>query len=129
MISILLAEAVLEQQGRISTVQDSRNEIAFYGKESEFLGIYNIYELAHKCKEWAFTKGYLVTSGTNYSDNYLDDLPNNDLINWYSYAIEKPTSFFQVMYEMDMPNCFDGDTEHEAIFKACQWILDNKDSK
>jgi hypothetical protein len=61
----------------------------------------NIYELVHKCKEWANKNSYWATSG--YDEKYyclLKDMPDNQ---W-----------------------FYGDTEAEAIFKACQWILDKK---
>ena len=70
----------------------------------------NIYELSHKCKEWAFNNGFGLTSGLlNYSKTKIAVLENIDLL---------------------MPKIsFTGNTEPEAIFNACQWILDNKDSK
>ena len=105
MISILLAEAVLDQQGRISTVQDSGNELTLYGKESEFLGTYNIYELANKCKEWARLKGRSLRSNPSWDDCKKYECDDRD-------------------YD-DMP-MFIEYTEPEVIFKACQWILDNK---
>jgi len=111
MISILLAEAVLDQQGRISTVQDSGNEVTFYGKESEFLGTYNIYELAHKCKEWA-----------------LKDMQVR--IDQSAYYMQH--RFIVTLLQVTVHNCADTtfditcDTEQECIFKSCQWILDSK---
>jgi len=68
----------------------------------------NIYELAHKCKEWAANlqgKRYQLYSGFNR---------NNALCEVYSGAIKQTD------------NEFESETEPEAIFKACQWILDNK---
>jgi len=109
MISKLLAEAVLDQQGRISTAQDSGNEVAFYGKESEFLGTYNIYELAHKCKEWAFYNG-----GYEVSSLFRD----------YGGQIGV-ASITQGTYKILFSD--HEYTEPEAIFKACQWILDSND--
>ena len=68
----------------------------------------NIYELAHKCKEWANKQGYKkVYSGiyesTDQGSMYICILDSNDT------------------------NCKDfwADTEVEAIFKACEWILAN----
>jgi len=64
----------------------------------------NIYELAHKCKEWAINKGYVVSSEIHYSGNCVSNVYMN---------IEDNQEFF-------------GKLEPEVIFKACQWILDEK---
>ena len=127
MISILLAEAVLEQQGRISTVQDSRNEVTFFGKESEFLGTYNIHELAHKCKEWARSihfNGDIIHNRIYRTQSYYSSVYNNITKRYEEKAV------CDVIYGQmgDVEKCL-ADTEPEAIFQACQWILDNKDSK
>ena len=70
----------------------------------------NIYELAHKCKEWALNKGYVIESLTNRScimgDNY----------EYFAEAkIHKETNSM-------CQNTIDADTEIEAIFKACEWV-------
>ncbi len=68
---------------------------------------WNIYELAHKCKEWALEHDCELLSCIRSKDRAICDI--------YS----------------DKYNCkftHYADTESEAIFKACQWILD-KDSK
>lgn len=65
----------------------------------------NIYELAHKCKEWAKNKGYLLLSG--YDDG---------------------KTFYCTCSNKSSPDSYSG-TEPEAIFKVCQWILDNKETK
>ncbi len=78
----------------------------------------NIYELAHKCKEWANSFGYDLYShrfDANASYSYLDlDIKGiyRDCEVWR----------FSGNYLEE----FEGDTEAEAIFKACQWILDKK---
>lgn len=70
-------------------------------------GIYdsiNIHELAHKCKEWAYKQGFLLNSdslGYCLHGCYEEDIIKVDQ-EWKS------------------------DTEPEAIFKACEWILENK---
>ena len=74
---------------------------------------WNIYELAHKCKEWAYSQGYILFSkirlNSSLASCYFDTTGKHD-------------------YEDGYHNDFRAETEPEAIFKACQWILD-KDSK
>ena len=67
----------------------------------------NIYELAHKCKEWAYNDKSLC----GYS------------IELKSYKSEFGYWLCELMSE-DIT--FSGDTEPEAIFAACQWIIDNR---
>ena len=63
----------------------------------------NIHELAHKCKEWAFNKGYVV--GTDL-----------DKVNVWSIKERIIINHFEVYFEDYL----------EFEIKACQWILDNK---
>jgi hypothetical protein len=62
----------------------------------------NIYELAYKCKEWAYEFGYQLASYPTGEIYMCRDPHNNNVY-------------------------VSGSSEPEAIFKACQWILDNKD--
>ncbi len=59
---------------------------------------YNIHEIAHKCKEWACL--------------------NNDML---VYTAPKYSHKFTSV-EVEGYKCR-ADTEPEAIFKACEWIL------
>ena len=72
----------------------------------------NIYELAHKCKEWVISKGYDILSGgleAGLHSCYID------------YSDKRYTLQMNPLhYEF-------ADTEPEAIFATCQWTLDNKD--
>ena len=62
--------------------------------------------LSNKCKEWAYNNGYTLKS----------DLQRNSECDVY----DKHSRFeFSVIEK----------TETKSIFKACQWILDNKDNK
>ena len=61
----------------------------------------NIYELAFKCKEWAYSKCNEIISYTEGCEIFQTQMG------------EKIKDFY-------------AETEIEAIFKACQWILDNK---
>ena len=70
--------------------------------------------LSNKCKEWSYTQGYILFSkirlNSSLASCYFDTMGKHD-------------------YEDGYHNDFRAESEPEAIFKACQWILDNKDSK
>jgi len=56
----------------------------------------NIYELAHKCKEWAYNEHGEILTSFKYKGEWIVEDER------YRYR---------------------ADTEPEAIFKACEWIL------
>ena len=66
----------------------------------------NIYELAHECKEWAISKEWILHEVRNLKEYII----------YFGGDYREPSDDFRA------------ETEPEAIFKACQWILD-KDSK
>ena len=70
----------------------------------------NIYELAHKCKEWAYERDFYIYSIFTFAGEGACYVTKDD-------EIQKRLATFA------------GDSEPEAIFKACQWILDNKDKQ
>ena len=65
----------------------------------------NVYELAHKCKEWAFDKFGIQVSSEIGEDSKVDKF-------W--------TANFKLN---DEHYSFWALTEPEAIFKACEWIM------
>ena len=71
-------------------------KVSIYDREEEI----NIYELAHKCKEWARDKYNITISSALYS-NYAK-----------SWNVDKDKSYT-------------AKTEVEVIIKACEWILEN----
>lgn len=77
---------------------DQGNLIIYYQRLSDKSSSINIYELAHKCKEWARNNGYLIYS--------VPDL-----------AFVKTLS---LEYCVD----FGDKSEIENVFRSCQWILD-----
>lgn len=115
----------------VRIVEDKhRRTICVYERDSKYPCSYNasayieinIHELAHKCKEWAFKKGYFVQS---------------DFLEVNIYPIEYDG------FKMKLVQCFDivpidcdsyteeeidsfPHNETEAIFKACEWILKEK---
>lgn len=86
----------------------------------------NIYELAHKCKEWAFeTESVQIIHARKYGYGvgvvkYFSSIEVYNGHYLYNPSDELGTST-QVSFEAD--------TEPEAIFQAAQWVLDNKDKQ
>ena len=66
----------------------------------------NIYELAHKCKELALSKNYEIESSL-----FID-------------GSKKRIGYSQVLREESPMLQKTADTEPEAIFKACEWIME-----
>jgi len=81
-------------------------KISVYDREEEV----NIYELAYKCKEWAYKQGFIIDTG--FHKNYI----NQFKANCYGWVSEN----------IDIEKNFNKCTEIEAVFVSCQWILDNK---
>ena len=82
-----------------------KNKVFYFSKNTMDYEYINIHELAHKCKEWALTRGFWIES--NIAANTLG----------YAYL---------GVFNHEEKETFKGKTEPEAIFKACQWILENK---
>lgn len=74
----------------------------------------NIYELAHKCKEWAFEKEYTISS---------EYIPKGDFTSSWAKVHDWLSDDDEYLFKCN------GDTEPESIFKACQWILENKENR
>lgn len=124
MISKELLSEILDKKAvvdDISNIELKENTITFiedYCDEDEGSGFYrshtiNIYELAHKCKEWALSKGHYISLIIDEDDKtkcrYVLNLSWND------------------EYEVDFVIASEPyDTEPEAIFKACEYIMENK---
>ena len=67
----------------------------------------NIYELAHRCKEWAFI---------NYEFAIISYMSGEE--QWECEIFKRYVGQSTALGEYT-----DGMTEPEAIFKACEWIL------
>jgi hypothetical protein len=103
----LLSEVLNKPVTLLRVVEDGTDYLASIVYTEH--GKMNIYELAHKCKEWAVRQGYYLTSKQAISHI------TNELC--YKVSIE-PTEYHTYTLV--------GDTEPGAIFNACQWILENK---
>lgn len=115
MISKKLLSEVLDENITNLKVNEKDNDWLKYTIAEGGISMYgvNIHELAHKCKEWAFDKHNKPISTykkkhTKYRDS--DESKGKKVGDVYWVA-----SIF--------PNYTYADTEPEAIFKACEWIL------
>lgn len=89
-------------------IENSDRNISIYERDFKYPMSYNasayltinIHELAHKCKEWAHKLGFMVQS--------------------YQYNTKARVDLLK---SCDIDEIFIEETEPEAIFKACEWIL------
>ena len=106
-----------------------RNEVSstlgFYDSELDFF--INIYELAYKCKEWAFYTYKISVSSFKSGSFCLKEF--NQIKDNSEYWVELDTASIDCEINIDDSGIFKSCSEPEAIFKACQWILDNKEIK
>lgn len=110
MISEELLSEVLELKSGnvfIKEIETRNNDIEYLCNVGGW-NLLNIYELAHKCKEWAFKNHKIIINSRITS--------KTKLINGYAEII-KNCNYLYGDYE---------DTEVEAIFKVCQYIMENK---
>ena len=107
MISKELLSEVLSNKHIINNKNDlliGEKEVILFSKMGSYDININIHELAHKCKEWAYESGV-----TNFLSGQSD----------YGRRCE-----FYWGFELSE---FQANTEPEAIFKACEWVLENKE--
>ena len=106
MISKELLSEILDEDILRFSVDDS--EIIYIVRYDNTDSFINIYELAHKCKEWAHKEGYNLSTklydNTHYAKVYKDNQAN----------------YFSVEYEPAI-------SDVKAVFKACEWILKEQD--
>ena len=106
MISKELLSEVLNVHVRPTFYFDCETLVYEYDKIKDLDECYkseiNIHELAHKCKEWAFKQGFMFD------------------IQWHTNR--NPFSIVIKSYGKDS-QFYCAETEPEAIFKACEWIL------
>lgn len=121
MISKELLSKVFNRKVRTFTIVDN---IVYYKYEDIYYGgisgiedeEINIYELAHECKQLAVSKGYSLYSG-------YDKLINKYgvYVNLLLFGDDEST-----IGGWDTEIYFIANTESEAIFKAYQYIMENK---
>lgn len=97
-------------------------------------GFIDVYELAHKCKEWAESKEWFLYPCRNFESGskkfgcsilkpyYFDQNAH------FSPSKERKFSWLLNIDEYDERDYL-ASTEAGAIFLACEWLLKNKDLK
>ena len=124
----LLSEVLNVTINSVLTDKDSMYE--YFDVEHEDSGSYiivtlnagykaiNIYELAHKCKIWAWKNGFLIRSRSTFGSGFESGYCEIENIH-KGWTDEFFTAKTLNKYESMM-------TEPESILEACQWILGNK---
>lgn len=119
MISKELLEKVLDfTSGNvfIKEIETRNNDIEYLCNVGGW-NLLNIYELAHKCKEWAIKQGYSLCSCIHDDGSYE---------RYYSICdILKPLYDSSCLFDTLLKTT-EANTEPEAIFKACEYIMENK---
>ena len=88
----------------------------------------NIYELAYKCKEWAFYAYKISVSSFKSGSFYLKEF--NQIKDNSEYWVELDTASIDCEININDSGIFKSYSEPEAIFKACEWILkENNENK
>lgn len=86
-----------------------KDNYILFADEGECMFEVNIYEFAHKCKDWALVRGYKIQSQINKDNKGHSHITKKNDDDWAK-------GFFE-------------NTEFEAIIKACEFILIKKESK
>jgi len=108
MISKELLEAVLGYPISNTNPYRSNNYIIF--RVHSIRQKINIYELAHKCKEWAYKEGHPVTT-----------FMANNITHFRCSKEDYEKRVYEKRVYGEEANEIDG------VFEICQWILDNKE--
>jgi len=106
MISEKLLLEVLDYPNGIVNFGLYDNEVMVLSTTACHDDIYNVYELAHLCKVWAKAVGYMIESDNS---NECRVYPTDE----NGWILKKEIEFIE-------------DSEPEAIFKACEFILERE---
>lgn len=87
---------------------------------TDTIGSVNIYEFAHKCKEWAYKVAkFPIKLETSPTDEYGEEY---SIGSWFLCGIEGNHPKTNNTIKRDTLVHY-GQNEPEAIFAACEWIL------
>ena len=100
LLSEVLSSNVQDIDYEFMSKSFSESVIRYYANGKDYL--INIYELAHKCKEWAYNTTGLAVWSTVLTNG----------------------SKSEVFKVASLENDFYADTEQESIFQACEWIME-----
>ncbi len=98
-------------------VESNGNTIYWYTREGGIArSNINVYELANKCKEWALkvkNKNYYIWTGINHNSKW--DVFVTEFKSLDTFEPVRDQAVFEPLGAKD--------TEPEAVFRACEWIL------
>ena len=116
LISKELLSEVLQKE--VVKVKEIENTTLIYGcaVHDGWYDEINIYEFAHKCKEWAFSKCFIIEVGVH--PVIKKDRQDRDF--FYTLKTKEGSLIFTVDCKTIIKS------EPEAIFKACEWIRTNR---
>lgn len=115
-ISKELIEEVMKDKGTFEIININKNELSTFGVLGHNIFSINIYEFAFKCKEW-------ILNQKNKDCFYIADQ--------FSLNIESQMGVIKYFWCVLLKNNsrvspeFKADSELEAIFLACEYILNN----
>lgn len=101
------------------------NNIYYKVKEIDILQSINVYELMHRCKEWAYAHGYDLVS-TNVTSDNAETNKRKPL--YYCYVMDKKWCFGVDDFDKSKKEVC-GFTEFEAVVKACDYIMELKNGR
>ncbi len=119
MFSKELALAVLDYPNGIVSCETHGNEVMILSTTALHDDVYNVYELANKCKEWALNvgnKNYYIWTGINHNSKW--DVFVTEFKSLDTFEPVRDQAVFEPLGSKD--------TEPEAVFRACKWILKEK---
>ena len=130
MISKELLSEVLENevpyQVKVHKIIIKNNSLNyFYNSKDNRGGLFeaneyiNIYELANKCKEWALDNSWIISTVPMLTEKKWRNTSVR-LSHFYSAGKDR---YLDGIYHNGR---IEANTETEAIFKACEWIMENK---
>lgn len=123
----LLSEVMQLNILEVGEVDDCYLSFKYYILDDDCIdACINIYELTNKCKQTAYNLNKGVTNKYNY---YLwSGIDHNGKWNCFATEFNSFDEFSTCIEQNILPYIYQN-TEYEAVFSACQWILENKGIK
>ena len=112
----LLSEIFPHGENSIQTIDIANNELAVLYSMGGWV-YHNIYELAHKCKEWALGKSFAIYTMPTLTERKWG---NTSIRIYHFHSAGKD----RIIGKTFKDGRVEADTEPEAILKACEWILE-----
>ena len=105
---------------RGQSLSNNNIEISIYPYHTVY---FNIYELMHMMKEWAVVRNQECKNIDGKEQFYINDICSQFI--GFSHIWQCIVGYRNITeeYNSDEKKCFTSETETEAVFQACEWIL------